>query len=65
MVRPGTVRLVSGERVSLFCSIEFKNGRLSISGVEGPKADGNAYGSCGQVEMSIDEEYIDLSLIHI
>jgi len=59
VVRPGTVLLADGLRVSLFCSIVFKNGRLSISGVEGPRADGNAYGGCGQVEMSIDERYID------
>lgn len=37
---------------SLFCRIEFKNGKLSITGVEGPKRDGNAFGSCGQIIMS-------------
>lgn len=31
-----------------FCKIEFENGNLSISGVIGPKRNGNAKGSCGQ-----------------
>lgn len=31
-----------------FCKIEFEDGRLSISGVIGPKRNGNAKGSCGQ-----------------
>jgi hypothetical protein len=36
---------------NLFCRISFENGRLSISGVEGPLRNGNALGSCGQVVM--------------
>ena len=36
---------------STFCRIEFEDGRLSISGVEGPTPDGNARGSCGQIDM--------------
>lgn len=37
---------------SVFCKIEYKDGRLSISGVEGPLQSGNARGSCGQINMS-------------
>lgn len=48
IVNPGTVP-VGGRRVQLFCKIECKDGRLSISGVEGPKQNGDAWGSCGQI----------------
>ncbi len=51
-VRIGTVGLGYGPPVHLFCSIGFGAGRLSVTGVEGPKRDGNAAGSCGQIIMS-------------
>lgn len=35
-------------RARAFAKIEFENGRLSICGVIGPTASGNARGSCGQ-----------------
>lgn len=35
----------------LFCEIAFSEGQLSVSGVEGPKRNGNAKGSCGQIIM--------------
>lgn len=38
-------------RCSVFCKIEYKDGKLSISGVEGPMSNGDAHGSCGQIEM--------------
>ena len=31
-----------------FCKIAYENGNLSITGVIGPKSNGNCYGSCGQ-----------------
>lgn len=34
-----------------FIHIEFEDGRLSISGVEGPKPNGDAHGGCGQIDM--------------
>lgn len=37
---------------SLFCKIEWTSGRLSITGVEGPKRNGDCLGSCGQVIMN-------------
>ena len=39
------------DRVPVFCKVTFARGRLSISGVEGPKRNGDAIGSCGQIDM--------------
>jgi hypothetical protein len=36
----------------VFCSIKYENGRLSICGVVGPKKNGDAVGSCGQINGS-------------
>lgn len=33
----------------VFCKIAFEGGRLSITGVVGPKKNGDATGSCGQI----------------
>lgn len=38
-------------RTPVFCNIKYENKRLSITGVEGPKRNGDAWGSCGQIEM--------------
>jgi hypothetical protein len=43
------VHLGRGEQGQVFCRIEFEKGRLSICGVEGPMASGNARGGCGQI----------------
>jgi hypothetical protein len=57
IVHPGS----SDETGRLFIKIEWrphcdmnhdKRSRLSITGVEGPKANGNARGGCGQIVMS-------------
>lgn len=50
IVRIGKVK-ESGILASIFCKIEIKEGKLSISGVIGPKSDGNCYGSCGQIDI--------------
>lgn len=42
--------------IPIFCKIEFTGGNLSISGVIGPKRDGNAYGGCGQIDMEFDHK---------
>ena len=39
------------DRGNLYCIIRFDGKRLSITGVEGPLANGNAKGSCGQIVM--------------
>lgn len=44
-----------GRRMNIFCKVELKDGRLSISGVEGPLNSGNAIGSCGQIDMHLRE----------
>ena len=49
VVRIGTIPTHTSARVSIFCHIKFVNSRLSITGVEGPKRSGNAYGVCGQI----------------
>jgi len=50
-----TVRLgktkIGTQLVSVFCRIEITEGKLSISGVEGPRSNGDAVGGCGQIEM--------------
>ena len=44
VIRPG-----HGPDGHVFCSIEYRNGNLSISGVEGPTRNGNARGGVGQI----------------
>ena len=45
---------------NVFCKIDFENGRLSISGVEGPLKSGNCKGGCGQIDMHMREgDYLD------
>lgn len=51
VIRLGTVNIGSKQPVDLFCKIDFLNGRLSISGVEGPKRNGDCRGGCGQLDM--------------
>lgn len=50
-----TVRIGTIEGYSIFAKIEIDKGNLSISGVHGPKSNGDAYGSCGQIDMSFKE----------
>lgn len=49
IVRLGTQTLVG----NTFCKIIIDDGCLSITGVEGPQANGSARGSCGQIIMSL------------
>lgn len=46
------VHIGKGEYGNVFCKVEIKDGKLSISGVEGPKSNGDCKGSCGQIVMS-------------
>ena len=42
---------------NIYCKIEITtDGRLSISGVEGPNARGDCVGSCGQIDMHLRDE---------
>jgi hypothetical protein len=49
-LRPGTVPDYTGRPMDVFCRIEWDGTRLSISGVEGPKPNGDARGSSGQID---------------
>lgn len=54
IINPGSVKI--GETYApVFCKIEYNDGRISISGVEGPLKSGNARGSCGQMYDGIIE----------
>lgn len=59
VVRLGTA---NGRAYSIYCKIEYQNGRLSISGVEGPTASGNALGSCGQIDTHLRNEQQSIKL---
>ena len=55
IVHPGRVTVwTSTGRETLgdvFCKIEYRDERLSITGVEAPRPNGNCWGSCGQIAM--------------
>lgn len=56
-VRLGTTQ-IGRSSASVYARIEFKDGKLSICGVEGPTRGGNARGGCGQIVMSMDDRYV-------
>ena len=44
--------------MSVYCKIEYsEDGRLSITGVEGPLPSGNCLGACGQIDMDLKARY--------
>jgi hypothetical protein len=49
--RIGTVNIGRATPANLFVNIKFSAGKLSITGVEGPLRNGDALGSCGQIDM--------------
>jgi hypothetical protein len=51
VMRVGTVKTDGGRSVSLFVEAKYEEGRLSISGVIGPRPSGNSSGSAGQIDM--------------
>ena len=57
VVNPGRVYNWSGKRrINVFCEIEYTvDGRLSITGVVGPRPSGNAEGGCGQIQDTLSE----------
>ena len=52
IVRLGTVAC-GRSNVSVFCKIKLVDGRLSITGVEGPTQGGNCRGGCGQIDLHL------------
>lgn len=55
------IHLGRGPSGHIFCKISFIDGKLSITGVEGPTSNGNCRGSCGQIVMGLKghEDLID------
>ncbi len=57
VVRLGTILPSWRNRAfSIFCKIKWNDGKLSISGVEGPFKNGDCAGSCGQIDMHLRDE---------
>lgn len=54
-IRIGTIPLHKGNQSDIFAKIEVTDGNLSISGVIGPRRNGNCDGSSGQFIMSFKE----------
>ncbi len=52
IVRPGHVK-IDGEWATVYIRIKYSDSKLSFTGVEGPLRNGNALGSCGQINMSL------------
>lgn len=48
-----------GSPCSIFCNIKFIDGKLSITGVEGPTGNGNCRGGCGQIVISLNPDSIN------
>lgn len=51
VVNPGTVK-VGRTRVNVYVKIDWYHKRLSITGVEGPLRNGDAFGGCGQISLT-------------
>lgn len=49
IINPGSITYMN-RRSQIFCKIEFNEGKLSITGVIGPRKNGNADGGCGQID---------------
>ena len=48
---------------NIYCKIRITDdGKLSISGVEGPKANGDCSGACGQIDMHLRDEQAEIIL---
>ena len=55
VVRIGTKKTYGGHHYSVFATINYGGGKLSIIGVEGPRKSGNCAGSCGQIESELKD----------
>ena len=53
IIRPGCLTY-DGKPVSVYCRIQHDGKRLSITGVIGPRKNGDAWGGCGQIDMEFD-----------
>jgi len=60
IINPGAV-LIGQKHAQVYCHIRFNDGRLSITGVEGPLPSGNCRGACGQIVMHLKPADLRLS----
>jgi len=51
IVRVGTVKEYGNPKAGLYCKAKIKDGKLSVTGVIGPRSGGNTSGGCGQIDM--------------
>lgn len=51
VMRIGTIPLHDTVHANVFIKAEYENGKLSLSGVIGPRRNGNAIGASGQIDM--------------
>jgi len=52
VVSPGAVKGWNDRYMKVYVTIQYtSDGRLSITGVEGPRANGNCAGGCGQIQL--------------
>jgi hypothetical protein len=59
VIRIGTIQRyhnLGKSPTDIFCHVQIKDGKLSITGVEGPRRYGDSWGSCGQIVMSLKNE---------
>lgn len=57
VIRPGKANSPwEKNKHDIFCKIEYKEKKLSISGVVGPLANGNAFGGCGQIDIEFEHK---------
>lgn len=56
--RIGTAKTYNERSYPIFVKVEYKNKKLSLTGVEGPTSDGNCCGSCGQIVMDMNPDEI-------
>ena len=56
VIHPCGVPMSDDKKHPVFCEIEYKENRLSITGVIGPNKRGYSKGGCGQIDMEFDHE---------
>lgn len=68
IINPGKIK-IDEQIAQIFCKIKINDGKLSISGVIGPKKNGDSIGSSGQIDMGFkhrnDEDDSDRNFILI
>jgi hypothetical protein len=56
IINPITKKTYGGRSYRVFISIEYIEGKLRITGVEGPLPSGDALGACGQIDTTLRTE---------